>query len=99
MSSEVFQALLALKKYNYQHIYAKSMSDKEREYYKAGINKLYKHYLEALEKKEKSNIIYTIFLNTQSKEYLENTNNKRKVLDFIAGMTDELLLSEIVKIS
>ena len=55
MSSEVFQALLALKKYNYQHIYAKSMSDKEREYYKAGINKLYKHYLEALEKKEKSN--------------------------------------------
>lgn len=99
ISDKVFESLLKLKKFNHQNIYAKSMSDEEREYYKKGMNKLYSYYLSILEKEDKSNIIYQIFLNNQVKEYLENTTNKRKVIDFIAGMTDELLLSEIVKMN
>lgn len=99
MSTKIFESLLKLKKFNYKNIYAKSMSDKEREYYKRGMNKLYSYYLNILEMEDKSNIIYQIFLNSQSKEYLKNTTNKRKVIDFIAGMTDELLLSELVKMN
>ncbi len=98
MSEKVFNALTKLKQFNYQNIYSKSMSDKEREYYKNGMNKLYKYYLTAIKEKNKSNIIYCIFLNNQDIKYLENTSDERKVLDFIAGMTDELLLSEIAKI-
>lgn len=98
ISPKVFKALLDLKKFNHQNIYIKSMSEQERAYYEKGMNKLYSYYLNILETKEKDNIIYHIFLNNQSKQYLENTTNKRMVLDFIAGMTDELLLSEIMKI-
>lgn len=99
LSDEVFQAFLKLKRFNYENIYIKSMSDKERDYYRKGIKKLFQHYLRALESKDKSNIIYDIFLNTQTDNYVESTSNKRVVLDFIAGMTDELLLSEILKIN
>lgn len=99
LSDEVFQAFLKLKRFNYENIYIKSMSDKERDYYREGIKKLFQHYLRALESKDKSNIIYDIFLNTQTDNYVESTSNKRVVLDFIAGMTDELLLSEILKIN
>lgn len=97
MSEPVFDALIKLKKFNYQNIYDKSMSKQDQEYYKTGMNKLYQYYLEALKKNDKQNIIYTIFVNQQSKEYQKETPIERIVLDFIAGMTDELLLNEIVK--
>ena len=39
--------------------------------------------------------IYQTFLLHQSKEYLESTNIKRQVIDFISGMTDDFLIREI----
>ena len=36
-----------------------------------------------------------MFLSNKSKEYLDNTSDERKVIDFIAGMTDNLFLNEI----
>jgi dGTP triphosphohydrolase len=38
-----------------------------------------------------------MFLNDMDKSYLDNTNDKRKVIDFIAGMTDDLFVKEIVE--
>jgi dGTP triphosphohydrolase len=32
-----------------------------------------------------------------TKEYLENTTDERKVIDYIAGMTDEYFLKEYKK--
>lgn len=37
------------------------------------------------------------FLSDKSKDYMNNTSDKRKVLDFIAGMTDEMFIREIAK--
>ena len=37
-----------------------------------------------------------MFLNNQSQTYLETTSNKRMVIDFIAGMTDELFITELI---
>ena len=59
------------------------------------MNNIYNRYLKAINNHETENIIYKIFLNNQSNEYLENTVPKRQVIDFIAGMTDELFLEEI----
>lgn len=95
MSDDVYKALFALKKFNYEHIYKMSLTDKEKEKYKKGMNKLFSKYLEDIEKKNKDSNIYAIFLNHQNKEYLKNTCDKRKVIDFIAGMTDEMFLREI----
>ena len=95
MSKKVYQALNDLKKFNYENIYSKSLSDEEKEYYRKGMNNIYNRYLKAINNHETENIIYKIFLNNQSNEYLENTVPKRQVIDFIAGMTDELFLEEI----
>lgn len=97
MSKEVYEALLALKKFNYEHIYKRSMTDEDREYYRAGMNKIFDRYLNDIRSKNYESIIYKIFLDTQSDEYNNSTSDKRKVIDFIAGMTDELFLKEIKK--
>lgn len=97
MSKEVYEALLALKKFNYEHIYKCSMTDEDREYYRAGMNKIFDRYLNDIRSKNYESIIYKIFLDTQSDEYNNSTSDKRKVIDFIAGMTDELFLKEIKK--
>ncbi len=97
MSEKVFNALFKLKKFNYDNIYSKSMSEKDMEYYRNGMNIVYKKYLEDLEHNNKDSLIYQIFLNKQVEEYIKNTSNKRKVIDFIAGMTDEMLKENILK--
>lgn len=95
MSKEVFTAIKELKDFNTKEIYSKSLTKEEIEYYRQGMNKIYNRYLEDINTKNKESIIYKIFLNTQSKEYLEQTSKKRQVLDFIAGMTDDLFHKEI----
>lgn len=95
MSDEVFKALFDLKKFNYEHIYKYSLTDKQKETYRDGMNKIFKKYLKDIEKNNKNSIIFKIFLDNQSEEYMKNTNDKRKVIDFIAGMTDEMFLREI----
>ncbi len=97
MSDKVYNALFALKKFNNDNIYSKSMTKEELDYYEIGINKLYHIYLEDIKSNNKESIIYKIFLNHQDKSYIESTNIKRQVIDFIAGMTDDFLIREIKK--
>lgn len=98
MSKEVYQALWSLKEFNYKYIYSKAMTLEEEEYYRGGINKIYYYYLDAINNNDRDNVIYKIFLNNQSDIYLNNTNPKRMVIDFIAGMTDDLFLREIERV-
>ena len=97
MSDEVYHALFALKKFNSDNIYKLSMSKEELNYYEKGIYKLYHIYLEDIKSNNKNSIIYKIFLLQQSNNYIETTNIKRQVIDFIAGMTDDFLIKEIKK--
>ena len=97
MSKKVFEALNDLKKFNYENIYSKSLTKEEIEYYRKGMNSIYNRYLSDIENNNTESIIYKIFLNNQSSKYLEETSSKRKIIDFIAGMTDELFLEEIEK--
>lgn len=95
LSDEVYHALMDLKKFNYEHIYQYSITRDDYEIYKDGMRKIYKRYLSDISNENKDSVIYQIFLNHQSREYLKNTNPKRMVIDFIAGMTDEFFLKEI----
>ena len=90
MSEKVFKALFDLKKFNYEHIYNKTMTKEEKEYYKKGMNKLFSDYLSDVENNNQDSLIFKLFLNNQSTKYLEENSNKRKVIDFIAGMTHPL---------
>ena len=97
MSDRVYKALFALKKFNNDNIYRYSMTKNELDYYEAGINKLYNIYLDDIKSDNKESDIYKIFLDHQSSEYLESTNIKRQVIDYISGMTDDFLIREIKK--
>ena len=95
MSEDVYNALFKLKKFNYENIYKKSLTSEEKEYYRTGMNKLFTEYLDALDKENHDSPIYIMFLNNQNERYLKETSNKRKVIDFLAGMTDDLFISEL----
>lgn len=97
MSEKIYNALVKLKNFNYKNIYNKSLSKKEIEYFRQGMNKIYNKYLNDITSNNKESIIYTIFLNQQSDKYIKNTTPKRMIIDFIAGMTDDLFLAEIEK--
>lgn len=98
LSDKVYQALFKLKKFNAKNIYHKSMTEEEIEYYRLGMNKLYCAYLNDIKACRKSSIIYTFFLDFQCSRYLDSTDNKRMVIDFIAGMTDDMFVREIKRV-
>ena len=58
------------------------------------MNKIYNKYLKDLDDNNKSSNIYKIFLNYESKEYIENNSNKRIVIDYISLMTDAYFQNE-----
>lgn len=95
LSDSVYQALMDLKKFNYTHIYRYSQTVEEYQYYEHGMQKLYRKYLEDIKSQNKKSIIYTLFLDHQSTTYLQSTNDKRKVIDFLCGMTDDLFIKQV----
>ena len=93
LSEEVYQALKALVKFNYDNIYNKANSKEKIAYYEKMFNTLYKGYLNDLETKNKDSSIYTKYLNDMSSDY-KKTNNKRIVIDYISLMTDAYFQKE-----
>ena len=98
LSERVYRALFALKKFNGENIYSKSMTNEDIEYYRSGMNQLYHIYLDDINGNRGESVIYTIFLNSQSPRYLKGTDARRKVIDFIAGMTDDMFIREVKRV-
>lgn len=98
LSERVYRALFALKKFNGENIYSKSMTKEDIEYYRSGMNQLYHIYLDDINGNRVESVIYTIFLNSQSPRYLKATDARRKVIDFIAGMTDDMFIREVKRV-
>ena len=99
LSNNVFEALNKLMKFNYERIYNVINASKEHGYYEEMYNTLFNNYKKALENNDTSNDIYKIFLNDMSEEYLNNTSNSRKVIDYLAGMTDDYFINRYNEIS
>lgn len=95
ISDEVFYALNKLKNFNYQHIYHYAMQNDERKEYQQGMERLYQEYLSDIEDDNHQGVIFTYFLDSMEQSYLDQTDPKRQVLDFISGMTDEFFLKQI----
>ena len=91
-SDTIFNALKKLIEFNYKNIYHKANNCKQIEYYKLVFNTLFNGYLNDIENNNLESEINKQFLSKMSNEYLKKTSNKRKVIDFIAGMTDEYLI-------
>ena len=95
MSDNIFKALVELKKFNYENIYNKANSKEQIEIYRNMFSYLFEFYLKNIN--DLSNDINVIFLNDMSDKYLKNTSDTRKVIDYIAGMTDEFFMKQYDK--
>lgn len=93
LSNEVYLALKALVKFNYENIYNKANSKEKIAYYEEMFNTLYSEYLHDLENDNQNSSIYTSYLNDMSSDY-KNTNPKRIVIDYISLMTDAYFQKE-----
>lgn len=98
MSPHIYQAVKDLKKFNQEHIYDKANTPTEKEQIKLMFNQLFDSLIKALENNETDNLIYTVFLEGMTEEYINNTTNARKVIDYISGMTDDFFLEEFEKL-
>lgn len=98
MSKNIYQAIKDLKKFNYKYIYDKANTKNEKEYIKEMFNKVFNYYLKQIKDNNKDSNIYKIFLNNMTENYLNNTTDVRKVIDYIAGMTDEFITREYEEI-
>lgn len=108
LSKSVFYALMSLKDWNYKHIYNSDEACKNRPQLRVAFNDLYEIYLEKLKEKDYRNHIEIAknmpysekmlydFVNDKTKEYKQNTDVKRMVIDYMAGQTDKFFLKECV---
>ena len=99
LGKDVYNAINELLSYNYKNIYDFANTKEDLAYYKEGINKLFCYYLDELNSNNKESLIYKDFLSNMNKEYIEENNNKKIVIDFIAGMTDAYFLRELERFS
>lgn len=97
MSKEVYEAVVELKKFNYENIYYQAITPEDRDRYTNTIETLYSIYSRALDTQDYENDIYKIFLNQMSEEYLKNTSDAQKIIDYISGMTDNYLQRQYEK--
>lgn len=97
MSSEVYQAIKELKAFNYSHIYAKANSSETLNHYEEMFRFLFHYYLEEIRRKNNDSDIYQVFLGNMCDKYLINTTDEQKVIDFIAGMTDDYFQNQYQK--
>lgn len=98
LSDEVFGAIKKLKKYNFDHIYSKVNSDEMVKLYEDIFNSVFEESLSDIKNKNKEGRIFKIFLNDMVEEYLNNTSDVRKVIDYVAGMTDDFIFNEYNRI-
>ena len=94
LSEEKFNALKELKKFNYIHIYDKASTLEDKELWENMFRKVFNSSLNAIKNNDFKHPIYKYFLNNMGKDYLDNTTNERKVIDYIAGMTDDFLIKQ-----
>ena len=94
LSDEVFTAIKKLKAFNYEHIYSKANTLEMEKMYEDMFRKVFKKCLSDIKTNNREGHIFTIFLNDMNEEYINNTTDERKVIDYIAGMTDDFIVSE-----
>lgn len=91
MSDSIYNALVGLKKFNSEKIYSKANTKEDIAFYEKMFRSLFEQYKNDIEKDNQESSIFKTFLNSMSEEYLQNTSTSRKVIDFLAGMTDDYM--------
>lgn len=92
ISEKVFKAIKDLKDFNYKNIYYKANTAASLKFYENVFNELFIYYRDNID--DENNSINKIFLHNKDENYKSNTSVTRKVIDYLAGMTDDFILKE-----
>lgn len=93
LSENIYNAIKELKQFNYENIYYKVNSKVTLDKYEEMFRGLFLHYLNDVKNKRVESEIFQVFLGDMCDRYLINTSDEQKVIDFIAGMTDDYFTS------
>ena len=96
LSKDIYEAINALKNFNYQNIYAYAYTFEERKEIKNIFTTLFDEYLLDLSLMKKTSSIVKYY-SKMNASYQKNTR-ERIVIDYISGMTDDYCLKEYNKI-
>ena len=92
VSDKVLKAMKELKDFNYKNIYYKANTTASLKFYENVFNELFIYYRDNID--DENNSINKIFLHNMDENYKSNTSVTRKVIDYLAGMTDDFILKE-----
>ena len=102
MEKEYYDAFSRAKKENYEQIYQNSKVDGVYQEVEPMFERMYEELLKQAKSGDTSTVFYRHhveylqkinYYNTDSKEYVENTNPHQMVVDYIASMTDNYFLA------
>lgn len=88
ISEACFEALWALRKFNFERIYNHPKLKVESNKIKTAYRILFEWLLSDFNKHEERSFLGKNFLQSKSERYNEQSSPEKKVIDFIAGMTD-----------
>ncbi len=92
-SDDVFKALNDLLKFNIEFIYKNPATNTQVQKIENMYEQLFGRYCQDLENNSQDSHIYD-FIHDMDDIYLQNTDDKRMVIDYIAGMTDDFFYNQ-----
>lgn len=92
-SATIFDALNELKSFNYQKIYSNERIKTEGKKIENMYRQLFDHYCKDIETRLPGSKLWT-YLDGMGEHYHTSTPSLRKIIDFIAGMTDDFFNNE-----
>lgn len=98
MSQAAFDALKTLRTFNFQKIYIHPSLKVESKKIKLSYRLLLEYLLEDAEKNQENSYMWCHFLYNKSAQYLETSSPVRRVLDYMAGMTDRFFMRTFHKL-
>ena len=102
-SDDIFESLINLKKWNYEHIYNSKEATKNLDILEKAFTDLFYCYLEKLNGRKYIEIEESMshsdkslydFVNERTEEYRNKTDIRRIVIDYMSGQTDKYFLKE-----
>ena len=102
-SDEVFEAMIELKKWNYENIYNSKEARKNLDVLEKAFYDLFYFYLDRVDNRKYIDIDDNMtlsdktlfeFINNKTDEYKEKTDIRRIIIDYISGQTDKFFLKE-----
>lgn len=97
MSSNINIALNKLIEFNYINIYNKANTTNELNNIKLMFKNLFDLYYKQVVEKAYDEDIFKVYLLNMDKSYIDETSQARKVIDYMAGMTDDFFIKQYKK--